>query len=243
MQVTRALSWMWTVMEIWTKQGCHSPFIKRPGFPGAFLSCLILVLWFCGSAIAGTLSEPQRVIQSLSDQMQQALRDRHSELQREPESIFRLVEQILVPRVDFSRLSNLALGKHWREATDEQRQAFAQAFQSMLVRTYATAFHEFKMWEMRFLPLRSAVEDQQDIEVRTQVVRPGAQPVDVIYRMHNTGLGWMAYDVSIEGISLATNYRSSFSKMIRQHGMDGLIRRISELNQQRLKPNQEPEKS
>ncbi|MEW8015427.1 MAG: ABC transporter substrate-binding protein [Candidatus Sedimenticola endophacoides] len=101
------------------------------------------------------------------------------------------------------------------------------------MRTYSTAFREFSDWEVRHLPLQ-VPEVAENVTVRTQVVFPEAAPVEVLYRMYRQGERWMVYDVKIEGISLVTNYRSSFSMEIRKGGMDRLIQRIGDLNRSRI---------
>ena len=185
------------------------------------------------SADAESLSEPQQVIQDISDNLQQVLMRDSERVANEPGYIFQVADEILIPRVDFDKVSSLVLGKHWRRASTEQKHAFAEAFQRLLVRTYSTAFREFKTWEIKHLPLRMK-EGAKSIAVRTQVLRPEALPVEVLYRMYRKGGNWMVYDVKIEGISLVTNYRSSFSKEIRKGGMDRLIQRITDLNSRRI---------
>jgi phospholipid transport system substrate-binding protein len=102
------------------------------------------------------------------------------------------------------------------------------------VRTYSTAFKEFQGWEISYTPLRMN-EGDSDVAVHTLINRTGGPPVAVVYRMHIQDGDWKAYDVKIEGISLVTNYRTSFSKEVRRSGMRGLIERITELNDSRIK--------
>lgn len=194
----------------------------------AWLICLPL------AAQAAELSGPQQVIQRISDELQQILVNNPQRLQDDPAFVYQLANDVLVPHVDFGHVSSLVLGKYWRRATDEQKQAFAKQFQRLLVRTYSTAFREFQGWEISYMPLRMN-EGDSDVAVHTQVSRTGAPPVDVVYRMHIQDGDWKAYDVKIEGISLVTNYRTSFAKEVRRSGMQGLIQRITELNDSRVK--------
>ncbi|MCG8426657.1 MAG: ABC transporter substrate-binding protein [Chromatiales bacterium] len=155
------------------------------------------------------------------------------QLRREPGAVFGLVEQILLPHVDFNRFSQLALGKHWRRATAEQQRAFARSFQRMLVRTYAAAFLEYRTWQIKFLPRPEGVKTGSDLVIRSQVLFPGIKPVEVFYRMHHTARGWQIYDVVLEGVSLSTSYRSSFDRIVRQRGLDGLIAHLDKHNRAR----------
>lgn len=200
-------------------------------------SLLVLLICLPLSAAAKELAGPQQVIQRISDQLQVILVENRDRLQQDPGYVYRLANEILLPNVDFNRVSSLVLGKHWRQASDEQKTAFSREFRRLLVRTYSTAFKEFNGWDISYSPLRMSDQDQ-DVTVHTQIKRSGAPPVDVIYRMHLQDGVWKAYDVQIEGISLVTNYRTSFAREVRRSGMRGLIQRITELNDRRAKSNQ-----
>ncbi|MCW8905606.1 MAG: ABC transporter substrate-binding protein [Sedimenticola sp.] len=197
------------------------------------LLALLLMLLPLG-AVAEPLAGPQQVIQSISDQLKGILVQNRERMNEDPAFVYQLANDVLIPHVDFGRVSSLVLGKHWRRASDQQRAEFAHQFQRLLVRTYSTAFKEFQGWEISYTPLRMN-EGDQDVAVHTQVSREGAPPVDVVYRMHVKDGDWKAYDVQIEGISLVTNYRSSFAKEVRRSGMQGLIQRITELNDRRTR--------
>lgn len=197
---------------------------------------ILLMLLVCLplTATAAELAGPQQVIQRISDQLQQILSDNRGRMQEDPAFVYQLANDVLLPHVDFRRVSSLVLGKYWRRATAEQKQAFSREFQRLLVRTYSTAFKEFQGWEISYAPLRMNDGDS-DVAVHTQVKRAGAAPVEVVYRMHNRDGDWKAYDVKIEGISLVTNYRTSFAREVRRRGMQGLIQRITELNDSRVR--------
>ncbi|MEJ1355395.1 MAG: ABC transporter substrate-binding protein [Candidatus Sedimenticola sp. (ex Thyasira tokunagai)] len=200
---------------------------------GLTLFLLVLLLTPVGAS-AEKLAAPQQVIQDISDSLQGVLSDNGDLLKSDPAYVYRLANEVLVPHIDFARVSSLVLGKHWRRASVSEREAFAREFRRLLVRTYSTAFHEFDMWEIRYQPLRMKA-GSDDLSVQTKVIRPGAAPVAVVYRMHLKEGRWMAYDVKIEGISLVTNYRSGFARDLRKGDMTHLIQRLSDLNERRLK--------
>lgn len=177
--------------------------------------------------------EPEQIIQSLSDRLRDVLEQDRERIKTDRAYVYQLADEIVAPHVDFDRVSSLALGKHWRRATPEQKAEFVHQFQRMLVRTYATAFHEFGEWSIRFLPQREG-KSASKIMVRSEVLRPGAPPASVNYRMHHKDGAWKAYDVVIEGVSLVTNYRNSFSREVRRGGMDALIERITSMNDKRV---------
>ena len=195
-------------------------------------SILGILLMLAASGVAAGEKGPEQVIAEISDQLLQVFDREGDRLRSDPSFVYRLADDILVPHVDFSRVSSLVLGKHWRRASPEQQQAFSHQFKRLLVRTYSTAFKEFKRWEIRFLPTHREAGAQQTA-VRTQLVLPQLAPVEVLYQMHRKAGQWMAYDVKIDGISLVTNYRSSFNREVRRVGMDGLIEKITALNDKR----------
>jgi phospholipid transport system substrate-binding protein len=190
--------------------------------------CLVL----SGVASGQELFGPQQVIQETSDHLRALLQEERGRLRGDPGYVMLKADEVLGPRVDFSRVSSLVLGKHWRTATLAQREAFSREFKRLLVRTYATAFLDFETWTLRFLPLHLDDGDTEAL-VRTEVIHPEGPPISVVYRVRKDDLGWKAYDVVIEGVSLVTNYRSSFAREVRRHGMDRLIERITELNDKR----------
>ena len=203
------------------------------GWSRAASVMLMVALLSPAMVLADAQGEPEGIIRSLSDQLRDVLQQDRERIRTDQGYVFKLADEILAPHVDFDRVSSLALGKHWRRATPEQKAEFIYQFQRMLVRTYATAFHEFGEWSIRFLP-RHEEADSKKVVVKTEVTRPGAPPASVNYRMHFKDGAWKAYDVVVEGISLVTNYRSSFSKEVRQGGMAGLIKRITSLNHRRV---------
>jgi phospholipid transport system substrate-binding protein len=201
----------------------------------ALLGIMMLVAASPPVPAAEQLAEPQVIIEDISNRLMDILENERERLQADPAYVHRLAKEVLLPHVDFAKVSSLVLGKSWRGATNAQKTEFSEQFQRLLVRTYSTAFHEFiGDWEIRYLPVR-ANKSGDKVLVRTQVLRSGGKPVEVVYRMHLKDGSWKAYDVQIEGFSLVTNYRGSFAKEIRQTGMDGLIKKITELNDRRVK--------
>lgn len=193
-----------------------------------------LLLLFCTFGVsAKALPLPENTIQSVAESLKVILHNNQERIKTDKAYVYQLASDVVAPRIDFNKLSGLALGKHWRRATPEQKKEFMYQFQRLLVRTYATAFHEFGEWSLRFIPRHDA-DNAEDVLVRSEILRSGAPPVSVKYRMHRKDGEWFAYDVVIEGISLVTNYRTTFAKEVRLNGMQGLIERVTQLNNQRV---------
>jgi len=140
--------------------------------------------------------------------------------------VYRLVEAKILPNFDFNRMTQLALGKHWPRATAKQKQALVTEFRNLLVRTYSTALTEFTNQTIEFKPL-TIKPDDTDVTVHSEIRQPGGQPIPIDYSMYKTAFGWKVYDVTIDSVSLVTNYRASFANTIRQQGIDGLIKTLA----------------
>lgn len=174
---------------------------------------------------------PQAVVQATSDRMLSVLKRNREEIEAHPDRLYGLVSDIVLPHFDFTRMAQWVLGKYWRRVTDEQKQDFTGAFRNLLVHTYSTALLEYTDLEIQYLPLRMD-QDARDATVRTEVIQGNGSVVPINYRMYLSPEGWKVYDVTVEGISLVTNYRSTFSNEIRLNGMDALIERLQQRNQQ-----------
>ncbi|MCW8889664.1 MAG: ABC transporter substrate-binding protein [Sedimenticola sp.] len=199
---------------------------KRLWFFGGFLALLLQ------ATVAFSAVMPEQVVRQTSDQILQELMSRKKELQESPGKIYDLVEHIVLPRFDFQRMSQLVLGKYWPRATPEQKEAFVSAFRQLLVRTYATALLNYSGEEIAYLPNRQEAKGG-DAMVNTEVKAAGALPIPIDYRLYMKGSEWMVYDVSIDGISLVSNYRTSFASQIRRYKLAGLIQKLEQRNQQR----------
>lgn len=143
--------------------------------------------------------------------------------------ITELVNAKVLPYFDFKHMTALAMGREWRNATPEQRDAVTEEFKTLLVRSYSNALSQYKNQTIDFKPLRMAPTDT-DVVVRTEVKQAGAKPVGIDYQMNKQPSGWKVYDVMVAGVSLVTNYRDTFSQEIKAGGIEGLVKTLHEKN-------------
>lgn len=196
---------------------------------GFISMCLLL---FSVTGVAADLLPPQQSIKEASDQLQKKLQDKS--FVKDFAKVAEYVNEVIDPHTDFDRISALVLGKNWKSASPDERQRFKKEFQTLLVRTYSRAFVEFKEWSVRFLPLNMA-NDTAKVIVKTEVLQPGSQPVSVDYRMALSGGQWKAYDIMIEGVSLVTNYRTTFANEMQAKGsLNAIIMDLSKRNVEAL---------
>lgn len=143
--------------------------------------------------------------------------------------ILALVDAKVLPHFDFSRMTQLAVGKYWRTATPEQKQGLVTEFRNMLVRTYTKVFTVYRDQTVEVKPLRMAADDTE-VTVKTVISKPGTQLIPVDYEMKKTTDGWKVFDISIEGVSMVMSYRGTFATQIQESGIDGLIKTLSDKN-------------
>lgn len=178
---------------------------------------------------AQTTMAPDALARTVTDEVLAILRANPDINASNPDKLIKLVETKVLPHFNFMRMTQLAVGKYWRRANAQQRGALADQFRLLLVRTYTAAFTSYRDQKIVYRPLRMRPDDQ-DVVVKSQVIRPGGPPVAVDYSMEKNGNGWKVYDVAIEGVSLVQNYRSSFNSEIQRGGIDGLIQALDSKN-------------
>ena len=194
---------------------------------------ITLVLLMLGSRVASGAADSARLLViDISNQVTQALNQEPDLADRDPASMYRLLNRVVVPHFDFDATARLVLGRYWRDMTPPQRQRFVQEFSTHLVRFYAASLMKYKDQTIEFKPLRAS-DAADDVAVHTEVQQGNGAPVIPInYRMHLKGGDWKVYDVSIDGISLVASNRSSYAAEIRKGGIDTLTARLARINRE-----------
>ncbi|MFA5983102.1 MAG: ABC transporter substrate-binding protein [Methylococcaceae bacterium] len=198
-----------------------------------FFLTLLLGVMSSASAVAAELLPAQQAIEDASSKLKERMKDKT--FIQDFAKITQFVNDAINPHTDFDKISALVLGQNWKTATADERERFKHEFQTLLVRTYSRAFVEFKDWSVQYLPIE--MEDGSNkVIVKTEVLQPGVQPVAVNYRMFLGADGvWKAYDIIIEGVSLVTNYRTTFSNEVRNKGsLNAVIESLAKRNAEAL---------
>jgi len=185
-------------------------------------------LWAMAASEAGA-ADPQAMVRDTADRVLAEVSANKDTLKAEPQKIYPLVEQIVLPRFDFARMSQLVLGRYWKTASDEQKEAFTKQFRELLVRTYATALLNYSGQEIKYNPVNAA-PDATEVTIGTEVAGSGSPAIPINYSVYKADSGWKVFDVTIDGVSLVSNYRSSFGKEVQRYQLDGLIKRLAERN-------------
>jgi len=190
---------------------------------------LVLVLAVALTQPVWADQEPLALVRDTSDRVLAAVTERKAELDAAPEKIYALVDGIVLPHFDFERMSRLVLGRNWRKATDAQKKSFVEQFRELLVRTYGVALLNYSGQAIKYFPMRE-IGDAKEVNVNTEVYENGAPPIPINYRLYRDGEKWMVFDISIDGVSLVSNYRTGFNNQIRRYGLDGLISKLIKRN-------------
>lgn len=217
----------------------------RQLFTQSFALLLAGLLLFAITARAEANVPPDKMLESVTQEMFDLLKRERESVKQQPTRLFDLVEQVLLPHVDMDVMSRFVLGKHWRTASAEQRERFSGEFKNLLIRFYISALVENpdKIDELLantdglityFAP--NVDDDARKTSVRAEVQMPNGGPkVPVVFSLFQKEGKWLLYDVNVDGISLVTNYRSSFSTEVSRQGLDTLIDRLAARNQELLK--------
>lgn len=187
-----------------------------------FSILLTFILGFAAGAVHAAPT-PDQMVRERTDKIISLLKVNKATYAKDHKKLYAMVQEQVLPYFDFRAMSRLVLGKHWREASESQRDRFASEFRDLLVRTYATALLKYTNEEVVYLPFRSSPDDKT-VMVKTEVKQGGGGPViQIHYSFYLTDNAWKVFDVTIEGVSLVTTYRGGYAEKIASAGMDGLI--------------------
>ena len=190
----------------------------------------LLSFFSMGAAqVAAQPLAPDALARSVTDDVLAVIRADKDLQAGNQKKVLDLVEAKVLPHFGFASMTQLAMGRNWRQANTEQQQRLIAEFRTLLVRTYTTAFTQYRNQTVDYKPLRVAAGDT-DVVVQSLVKRASGAPVAVDYNMEKTDAGWKVYNVKIEGISLVETYRNTFNTEIQKNGIDGLIKSLAEKN-------------
>lgn len=192
-----------------------------------FSAALCSALMMCGAvahAAGDAGGAPDQLVHKTADELLATIRADRAAYAKDHSKLYKITEEKVLPHFDFVRMSQWVLGVNWRQATPEQRGRFVARFRDLLVRTYSTALLNYTDQEIIYRPLNLKPTDD-DVTVRTEVRQKGGAPnIPINYSFYKNKEGaWKVYDVSIDGVSLVTNYRSVYASKVKDQGMEGLL--------------------
>jgi len=197
-----------------------------------FLFAGLLLLSLQGVARAEVA--PDELVRKTADEILTEIKVHRDVYTRDYAKLYKMADEKVLLHFDFRRMSQWVLGRFWKEATAEQRERFTGEFRDLLVGTYSQALLNYTDQKIIYLPVQRKPDDTE-VTVKTEVKQTGGQPnIPIHYSFYRNKDGaWKVYDITIEGVSLVTNYRSVYATKIREKGMDALIAEITDNNKQK----------
>lgn len=194
-----------------------------------FFVALVLALGLSTTALAQ--EAPDVLVRNVSNEMSEIVRTDKAIQAGDVKRMIEVVETRILKHFDFSRMTSLAVGREWRNASAEQKTSLTNEFRTLLVRSYANAIGQYKNQTIDVKPLKAKAEDTEAV-VRSEIRQPGSKPIMIDYDMAKGVDGWKVFDVAVAGVSLVTNYRETFGQEIKAGGIDGLIKTLRNKNEQ-----------
>ena len=180
-------------------------------------------------ALAFAQEAPDAMVKRVTDEVLAIIKADKDLQTGNSRKIAELAEAKVLPHFDFNRMTRLAVGRNWQQATDAQKEQLVKEFRTLLVRTYSTSLTAYRNQSIEVKPAKMAAADKETT-VRTAVIQPGGPSIPIDYAMEKGDSGWKVYDVVIDGASLVTTYRSSFNEQVQRGGIDGLVKTLAERN-------------
>jgi phospholipid transport system substrate-binding protein len=195
----------------------------------AFMLLLMASTMLLVPVRAESIESPSDMLKRTSDDVIKVLKEKREMLEKEPDLVYQIVDQYILPHLDDVTMAKLALGKNWRNATNEQKIAFVDEFRDLLIRTYSKSLQEFRDQTITFFPVDIASNEEKAI-VKSEILQSGGPTIPVAYRVRIKDNSWKVYDISIDGVSLVTSYRGTFTQEVRKSGIDGLLLLLRDKN-------------
>lgn len=173
-------------------------------------------------AAAAPERSPEQVIRDASEMTMQAIEGRRDKLKADREELFRLIDEVLLPRWDRQYTGQLVMGRAWRDATPEQREAFITGLYRKLLDSYGEGVLQYNADQLKILGTRGNLEEGP-VMVDSEVRLGDGTPVPISYRLRIHEGSWKVYDVVVEGISYVQNYRNQYQSEFRAKGIKGVL--------------------
>ena len=180
-------------------------------------------------ALAAAQETPDALVKRTTDEVLAIIKADKEVQGGNMSKVVALAEQKVLPHFNFTRMTRLAVGRNWAQATDAQKDALTREFRTLLVRTYSTSLSQYRNQTIEAKPTRVGAQDK-DAVVKTAVIQQGGPPIPIDYAMEKVDDGWKVYDVVIDGASLVTTYRGTFNDQIQKGGIDGLVKTLQDRN-------------
>jgi phospholipid transport system substrate-binding protein len=189
----------------------------------------ILALLVSATVTAAEIEPPVDLLKRVSDDVIKILKEKREAIDADPNIVYQIVDDHILPHLDDVTLAKLALGKNWNKANNDQKIEFVDQFRTLLIRTYSKSLQEFRDQTINFSPLNVAAGEDK-VTVKSEVLQSGGPAIPVDYRLRLKDNEWKVYDIIIDGVSLVTNYRGTFAQEMRKGGIEAVLKMLQDKN-------------
>ena len=190
-----------------------------------YLLSLLAAFSFAAHA-AAPAAAPDEVVKTTTATLQKLIADNHVKYKADLPAFYKVVDDIIVPHFDVPYIGKLVLARNWKAADENQRTRFQVAFKNMLIRAYSNALLDnYDTVDVQWQPLRMTA-DTQDVTVNSTLNRKAGAPIHIGFLMHPVDSDWKIYDITIENVSLISNFRAQFAAEIKKTSLDDVIKRM-----------------
>jgi len=199
-------------------------------------SLIICSLFFL--VVSGKLfsqQQPEIMLKDITAELITELKNKNTEIRQHPNHINSIIERLLAPHVDWHTMSQWVVGRQaWDQASESQRNQFVKEFKDLLVRTYASTFRAYNDQKIVYMPVRGGIDGKDRVQISSEILQSGREPIRVSYRLIRKGDTWLVYDIVIEGVSLLKGFQEQFSAVLQQEGLGGLTKKLCRHNEKPL---------
>ncbi len=184
-----------------------------------------------GLNVFGSEIAPDEVIRSTAEEVIASIKADKAIQSGDRSKAYALIDQKVLPHFDFNRMTRLAVGRNWNQASADQQKQLVDGFKDLLVRTYASSLSQYKDQVVQIKGTENQPGGTEAL-VHSAIVPSGGQTIPIDYTMEKMSEGWKVYDIRVDGVSLVTNYRSEFADVVRRNGIEGLIKALDDKRKQ-----------
>ncbi len=196
-----------------------------------FRKLLLSLAFLLPLSVFAQTEAPDALVKRVTEEVLAAVRQDKDIQSGNTQKAIALVETKALVTFNPEHMTALAVGRDWSKANEAQKKKITAEFQNLLVRTYSNALTGYKDQTIRYKPFKMQDSDT-DVTVRSEVIQAGTKPIPIDYSLEKTPNGWKVYDVTVAGVSLVSNYRTTFNQEVRANGIDGLIQMLVTKNKQ-----------
>jgi len=191
----------------------------------ATVAATLVLVSAAGVRAQSELQAPDVLVKNVTLEVVDIIR-KDTDIQKgDRKKVIALIEAKVLPHFNFQAMTSSAVGRNWDKANADQKARLMDEFKTLLVRTYSSALASYSNQKFDFRPLRAKPADT-DVTVNVRILQSGTEPVTIDYDMEKRPAGWKVWDVRVGGISLVANYRTEFDNLIREGGVEGLIKAL-----------------